>query len=132
MNVFYNTIVFVNDIVKSRYFYEAILELKIEVDYGVLVIYENRFAIHEGNKLQKTIFGKVQRRIQKRFGRKNVDIYFETDQLEKIEKLLQKENIRFIHKIAQQEWGQKVLRCYDPDKHIVEIGEPLHLDFLKK
>ena len=44
MNVFYNTIVFVNDMAKSRYFYENVLELKIEVDYGVLVIYENRFA----------------------------------------------------------------------------------------
>ena len=132
MNVFYNTIVFVNDMVKARYFYENVLKLKIEVDYDVLVIYENRLAIHEGNKLQKTIFGKVQSRLQKRFGRKNIDIYFETNELGKMEKLLEKEDVKFIHKIQQQEWGQKVLRCYDPDMHIVEIGEPLHLDYLKK
>ena len=91
MNVFYNTIVFVNDMVKSRCFYEKVLELKIEVDYGVLVIYENRLAIHDGNKLQKTIFGKVQSRLKKRFGRKNIDIYFETNELEKMKRLLEKE-----------------------------------------
>ena len=49
-----------------------------------------------------------------------------------MEELLKKENIRFIHYINKQEWGQKVLRCYDPDMHIIEIGEPLHLEYLKK
>ena len=88
--------------------------------------------LHEGNKLQKTIFGRVHRRIQKGFGKKNIDIYFETNELEKMEKMLEKERVVFIHKIKQQEWGQKVFRCYDPDMHIVEIGEPLHLDYLKK
>jgi catechol 2,3-dioxygenase-like lactoylglutathione lyase family enzyme len=132
MNVFYNTIVFVSDIQKSRYFYEKIMSLKIEVDYSVFVIYENRLAIHEGNKLQETIFGKVQKRILKRFGRKNIDIYFETNELGKMEKILTNEHVKFIHKIKQQDWGQKVLRCYDPDMHIVEIGEPLHLEYLKK
>jgi hypothetical protein len=132
MNIFYNTIVFVSDMEKTRYFYENILSLKIEIDYGVLVIYENRLAIHESNKLQKTIFGKVQKRFFKKFGRKNIEIYLETNELEKMEMILEKENVRFIHKITRQEWGQKVLRCYDPDMHIVEIGEPQHLEYLKK
>jgi catechol 2,3-dioxygenase-like lactoylglutathione lyase family enzyme len=132
MNVFYNTIVFVTDMAKSRYFYENILNLKVEVDYGVLVIYENRLAIHDGNTLQKTIFGKVQKRILKKFGRKNIEIYFETNELKEMENILEKENVRFIHKIKRQEWGQEVLRCYDPDMHMVEIGEPLHLEYLKK
>ena len=31
----------------------------------------------------------------------------------------------FIHNIEQQPWGQRVLRFYDPDRHIIEIGEPM-------
>ncbi|HPK57676.1 MAG TPA: glyoxalase/bleomycin resistance/dioxygenase family protein, partial [Spirochaetota bacterium] len=29
----------------------------------------------------------------------------------------------FIHEIEEQPWAQRVFRCYDPDKYIVEIGE---------
>ena len=99
MNVFYNTIVFVNDMEKSRYFYEKIIGLKIEIDYGVLVIYENRLTIHDGYKLQKTIFGNVKNKLIKRFGHNNIDIYFETNELENMENVLIKENVKFIHKI---------------------------------
>ena len=33
--------------------------------------------------------------------------------------------INFVHPIMEQPWGQQVVRFYDPDGHIVEIGEPL-------
>jgi hypothetical protein len=33
--------------------------------------------------------------------------------------------VELIHPILQQAWGQRVFRFYDPDRHIVEIGEPM-------
>jgi len=132
MNVFYNTIVFVKDMAKTRKFYENILGLKIEIDYKVLVIYENRLAIHDGNALKKTIFKRIWNIFPpNKFGRKNIEIYIETNELKEMEAKLHNCNVRFIHKIEKQAWGQHVLRCYDPDNHIVEIGEPLHLEYLK-
>ena len=33
--------------------------------------------------------------------------------------------MEFIHPICEQPWGQRVMRLYDPDGHIVEIGETM-------
>lgn len=31
----------------------------------------------------------------------------------------------FLRVIEEQPWVQRVMRCYDPDKHLVEIGETM-------
>jgi hypothetical protein len=36
-------------------------------------------------------------------------------------------NVEFIHKIIEQPWGQRVMRFYDPDDYIIEIGEPIEV-----
>lgn len=32
-------------------------------------------------------------------------------------------NIEYVHPIIEHSWGQRVVRFYDPDKHIIEVGE---------
>jgi uncharacterized glyoxalase superfamily protein PhnB len=32
--------------------------------------------------------------------------------------------VELIHGIRREAWGQRVFRFFDPDGHIVEIGEP--------
>lgn len=29
----------------------------------------------------------------------------------------------YVHPIMEHSWGQRVVRFYDPDKHIIEVGE---------
>ena len=29
-----------------------------------------------------------------------------------------------VHPIRMEPWGQRVFRIFDPDKHVVELGEP--------
>jgi catechol 2,3-dioxygenase-like lactoylglutathione lyase family enzyme len=58
MNVFYNTIVFVKDIKLSMHFYESIIGLKVEEEYGTIVFFENHFVIHDSNNIIQTVFGK--------------------------------------------------------------------------
>lgn len=31
--------------------------------------------------------------------------------------------MEYVHPIKDHSWGQRVVRIYDPDKHIIEIGE---------
>lgn len=33
--------------------------------------------------------------------------------------------IEYLTPLTQHEWGQRVVRIYDPDRHIIEIGEKL-------
>ena len=30
-----------------------------------------------------------------------------------------------VHPIREQPWGQRVFRVFDPDRHLVDIGEPM-------
>ena len=33
----------------------------------------------------------------------------------------------FVHPIVEHSWGQRVVRFYDPDKHIIEVGENMKI-----
>jgi hypothetical protein len=33
--------------------------------------------------------------------------------------------VQFVHPLREHPWGQRVFRLYDPDGHIVELGEPM-------
>ena len=53
----------------------------------------------------------------------NFELYFEDDDLETIVNKLKDNGFEFLHEIAEQPWKQKVVRFYDYDKNIIEIGE---------
>ena len=56
-----------------------------------------------------------------------MELYFETDDIEKTFKYILNANITVMHEIRLQPWGQKVFRVYDPDGNIVEIGEAMSI-----
>lgn len=31
--------------------------------------------------------------------------------------------ITYVHPVKEHAWGQRVVRFYDPDRHIIEVGE---------
>jgi len=33
--------------------------------------------------------------------------------------------IRYVNELMEHDWGQRIIRIYDPDKHIIEVGESL-------
>jgi predicted enzyme related to lactoylglutathione lyase len=131
MNIFYNTIVFVKNIIISKIFYESVIGLKIEKEFETIVFFENHFVIHDRNSIIQTVFGKEKSLLKKKQGESDILIYFETDDIESAFKQVTGNKVNVIHSIKKQEWGQNVFRFYDPDKHIIEIGEAIHLDYLK-
>ncbi len=36
-------------------------------------------------------------------------------------------DINYVHSIVEHSWGQRVVRFYDPDNHIIEVGENMIL-----
>ena len=34
-------------------------------------------------------------------------------------------DVEFVHPFIEHSWGQRVVRLYDPDRHIIEIGEDM-------
>ncbi|OKP83719.1 hypothetical protein A3848_25920 [Paenibacillus sp. P32E] len=47
--------------------------------------------------------------------------------IDEIYKKLKDQQIEFIYDIFEQPWGQRVVRVYDPDKYIIELGEPMNV-----
>lgn len=121
---FAHAIPLVKNIEVSKRFYHDLLGIGIIQDYGVFIHFEGDFAIHQTQELHRTIFGEDQASTDEAQGSKNMDIYFECDDLNMIYNKLVSNGVPMIHPIKEQAWGQKVFRCYDPDGHIVEIGEP--------
>jgi Predicted enzyme related to lactoylglutathione lyase len=115
----------VEDIQKSRQFYEKVLEQEVEMDHGANVAFKGGFAIHDAAHYQG-LLGEtkpIDIRVQKNF----LELYFESEDLGSLQEKLDSINTKFLHKIREQPWGQRVMRFYDPDGYIIEVGEPLEL-----
>ncbi len=117
-----DTIVLVEDIKVSKEFYSNVIGLEILYDWGNMVIFKDRFSIHQANKLMPE--QEINKLIHTgKQGYSNVDIYFEVENIEdEYNKILQK-GVKIIHGIIELPW-QKIFRIYDPDNHIIEIGGP--------
>lgn len=117
------SLITVRDMARSRDFYERILSQKVKYDFGENVTYEGDFALHE-EKHFRSLLGEGAAPSGTGTGH-DFELYFETDDIEAIVRKLEDERTEFIHRIKEQPWGQQVMRLYDPDRHIVEIGEPM-------
>jgi len=59
------------------------------------------------------------------FGGNNLEIYFEKDDFDTFAGKLKVCDVEYIHPVKEHSWGQRVVRFYDPDKHIIEVGETM-------
>jgi catechol 2,3-dioxygenase-like lactoylglutathione lyase family enzyme len=110
----------VSDIKRSRAFYEGLLNQKVKYDFGENVTFEGDFAIHLQSHYKALIGDKEVKQ-----GGNNFELYFEYDDVEQIVERLKAHNVQFVHDVMEQPWRQKVVRFYDPDEHIIEIGESM-------
>jgi len=117
---FKTPIYLVRDIEISKVFYEKTIGAAILQDFGSFVVFEGNFAIHSADVLYEYIDKQY---TGGRLGADNIELYFASSDLAALQEKLIKENVTFIHPIRECPWGEKVLRIYDPDGHIVEIGD---------
>lgn len=116
-------LIVVNDIETSRDFYEKVLSQKVQCDFGENVSFEGGFAIHLKSHFSDLIGINKIEIVQKS---NNSELYFEEDDLDSfLQKLKGIDSVKYVHELKEQPWGQRVIRFYDPDMHIVEVGEPM-------
>ena len=119
-----STALFVKDIETSKKFYIDLLGLSIDLDFGKNVIFKNGFAIWEiqENHIIPTKLGlnKITDLKVNRF-----ELYFETENLLEVYETLKRKDVPFLHEIHEEPWGQQTVRFFDPDNHLIEIGESM-------
>ncbi len=122
---FIASLIVVENIKKSRDFYEKVLGQTVKVDFGENVTFVGDFAIHQKRHFQNLICGNEI--LQKS---NSCELYFEHDELETLLKKLEIMELEFVHKIVEQPWKQQVIRFYDYDKNLIEVGESMeHVAF---
>lgn len=116
-------LIVVNNMEISRNFYEKVLDQKVQYDFGENVSFEGGFAIHLKSHFSELININKNDIVQKS---NNSELYFEEADLDSfLQKLKDMDSIEYVHGLKEQPWGQRVIRFYDPDMHIIEVGEPM-------
>jgi len=117
---FHSSVIFVNDIEKSKDFYVRLLNQEIEHDFGKNVILKGGLTIWE---IQPDHI--ISKRLKTINNSNRFELYFETELIDEAYNRLNNEQVEFLHEIHEEAWGQRTIRFFDHDKHLVEIGEPL-------
>lgn len=111
----------ISDLEASKKFYQEVLGQKIVLDFGWNVTFSGGFAI-QLNFAQLLSIDKET--VMKKSH--NFELYFEEDDFDAfIEHLKKFDDIEYVHQPKKYDWQQRVVRIYDPDKHIIEIGESM-------
>ena len=117
---FHSSVIFVNDIEKSKDFYVRLLNQEIEHDFGKNVILKGGLTIWE---IQPDHF--ISKRLKTTPDSNSFEIYFETELIDEAYSKLNTEQVEFLHEIHEEPWGQRTIRFFDHDRHLIEVGEPL-------
>ena len=116
-----NILIVVKDIEKSKQFYHDLFGLNVVLDNDGNVI------MTEGLVLQdEAIWAKfIEKDIIPRSN--SSELYFEETNIEafveKLEKLYP--SIQYVNTLMTHSWGQKVVRFYDLDGNLIEVGTPM-------
>lgn len=119
---FKNPMLVVADIEKSVEFYKKVFGLHVIMDFGANKTLTGGLAL-QTVETYKDFIGTN----DISFGGNNFEIYFEEDDFDKFADRLKEYDIEYVHPIIEHSWGQRVVRFYDPDKHIVEVGENMKI-----
>lgn len=118
-----NTLFAVRDLKKSLEFYQKVLGMEIVNDFGANVVLTGGLALQTLDSWAGFL-GKAPGDI--RFGGDDAELYFETEDFDAFLKTLQDfPKAEPVHPPLEHRWGQRAVRLYDPDRHIVEVGEAM-------
>ena len=116
-----NILIVVSDMERSVSFYKELFGLRVVCDHGGNVI------MTEGLVLQD-------RAIWESFLKNGVvpnnnasELYFEETDIEAFAEKLEHfhERIQYVNHLMEHSWGRKVIRFYDLDGNLIEVGTPM-------
>ena len=116
-----NILIVVKDIEKSKKFYHNLFGLDMLLDN------DGNMILTEGLVLQdETIWKKF---LDKDVSYENnaTELYFEERNIEEFVEKLERlyPDIKYVNKLMTHAWGQKVIRFYDLDGNLIEVGTPM-------
>lgn len=117
---FKNPLLAVKDMPASIDFYKRVLGLCVIMDFGANVTLTGGVCLQTLDSWQEFLEGKPVLS-----GGNAGELYFEESDFEAFSEKLKKLEIEYVHAVKEHRWGQRVVRFYDPDHHIIEVGEQM-------
>lgn len=126
------SVLFVKDAKTARDFYVNVLGINVVSDFGGM-----NYMFREGFAIWQPMDENI---IPKSLGADNIHNYknasrfelcFETENIDAVYQVLKENSVKFLHEMNEELWGQRTIRFYDPDGHLLEIGEAMSI-FLKR
>ncbi len=113
----------VADINAARKFYEDLFGLEVFQDYG------RNIAFTCGLALQQDFDWLVDLPKEKVIKKSNnAEIVFEEQDFDSfLNKLKEYPDIEYLGEVIEHSWGQRMIRFYDLDGHIIEVGEDMKM-----
>ncbi|SHI73744.1 VOC family protein [Desulfosporosinus lacus] len=119
------TLIAVRNIEKAKQFYHDVLGLEVVADFGANVTLTGGIALQTADTWKGFIHKQDEEIV---FGNNACELYFEEDDMDNfVAKLNIIKGIEYIHPLFEHSWGQRVVRFYDLDKHIIEVGENMNI-----
>ncbi len=119
------TLLAVRDMERSKRFYYEVLGLEIVADFGANVTLTGGIALQTVD----TWAGFLNRANDEIVFKNNAaELYFEEDQIDEFAaRLAATPGIAYVHPLLEHPWGQRVVRFYDPDGHIIKVEENMSI-----
>ncbi len=124
MNIkFQSSVIFTKDFGKMKDFYQNIMKQEIEFDFGNCIGFKCGLSIWSLQP-EYTITKNLGYSFNDN-GNKNLELCFETDDFENIIADFEKIEIKYLHNVIEEKWGQRTIRFFDPEDNLLEIGETI-------
>ena len=116
-----NILIVVNDIEVSKKFYQELFGLRVATDVGENVILTEGLVLQEKQSWEKLTEVEVNKYAN------DMELFFEENDMDGFLQKLKNSvwNIEYVNECEENFMGQRVVRFYDLDKHIIEVKETL-------
>lgn len=115
-----STLIAVQDMERSKRFYHDVLGLSVVSDFGANAVLDGGVALQTLDSWREFIGHK-----DVAFSHHAGELYFEETDIDRFLAHLSAFEISYVHPPLEHRWGQRVVRFYDPDRHIIEVGEDM-------
>ena len=116
-----NVLIVVKNIDKSRKFYHDLFGIELVLDNdGIMILTEG--LVLQDEKIWKSF---LDRDIVPKSN--SCELYFEEQDIESFVEKLERlyPSIEYVNRLMTHSWGQRVIRFYDLDGNLIEVGTPV-------
>ena len=116
-----NVLIVVKDIEKSRKFYHDLFGIDLVLDNDGNMIFTEGLVLQD-EKIWESFLGRdilpQNNACELYFEEQDIEVF-----VEKLERLYP--SIEYVNRLMTHSWGQRVIRFYDLDGNLIEVGTPM-------